>query len=167
MMYYKRIQTPLGSIRIEADNKGICNISFCQEEEKEPQKDWEDKDCQILLQAEKQLIEYMQGRRKKFELPLSVQGTEFQRKVWRELCNIPYGETRTYGQIAALIGNPKASRAVGMANHNNSISIVVPCHRVIGANKKLVGYAGGLDKKKALLELEARYYANNTTSKEV
>ena len=71
MMYYKRIQTPLGSIRIEADNKGICNISFCQEEEKEPQKDWEDKDCQVLLQAEKQLIEYMQGRRKKFELPWS------------------------------------------------------------------------------------------------
>ena len=84
-MYYKRIQTPLGSIRIEADNKGICNISFCQEEEKEPQKDWEDKDCQVLLQAEKQLIEYMQADEKNLSCQLSVQGTEFQRKVWREL----------------------------------------------------------------------------------
>lgn len=163
IVYYKRIETLLGSMRIEANREGICGIYFCQETENESGKDrkiWEEKDTPVLTEAQRQLNEYMEGRRKKFELPISVEGTEFQKKVWRELCRIPYGETRTYGQIAALVGNPKAGRAVGMANHNNPVSIVVPCHRVIGANKKLVGYGGGLDKKKALLELEAKYFRN-------
>jgi len=159
-IYYKRIETPLGLIQIGADEKGICRIDFWKEEKNQPKEDgriWEQKDTSLLLEAQRQLMEYMQGRRKEFDLPLSVEGTEFQRKVWDELCKIPYGQTRTYGQIAALIGNPKASRAVGMANHHNPVGIVVPCHRVIGADKKLVGYGGGLDKKKALLELEAKY----------
>ena len=157
---YKRIETPLGYIRIEADRKGISGIYFCGEEETKTKEDGRirgQEESSVILEAERQLREYMEGRRKKFELPLSIEGTEFQKKVWQELCRIPYGETRTYGQIAALVGNPKAGRAVGMANHKNPISIVVPCHRVIGANQKLVGYGGGLDKKKALLELESRY----------
>ena len=103
-----------------------------------------------------QVSEYLDGRRREFDFPYRLQGTEFQRKVWRALCAIPYGETRTYGEIAAAVGSPRACRAVGMANHCNPILIAVPCHRVIGANGKLVGYGSGLDMKEALLQLEKR-----------
>lgn len=101
-----------------------------------------------------QITEYMDGRRRAFTFPYILRGTAFQQKVWRELCAIPYGETRTYGEIAAAVGNPRACRAVGMANHHNPILIAVPCHRVIGANGKLTGYGSGLDMKEALLQLE-------------
>lgn len=101
-----------------------------------------------------QIMEYFQGKRRSFTFPYELRGTEFQKKVWRALCDIPYGETRTYKEIAAAVGNPKACRAVGMANNKNPIAIAVPCHRVIGADGKLVGYAGGLDMKVALLQLE-------------
>lgn len=104
-----------------------------------------------------QVTEYLNGRRREFDFPYTLQGTEFQRKVWRALCDIPYGETRTYGEIAAAVGSPKAYRAVGMANHNNPILLAVPCHRVIGANGKLVGYGCGLDMKEALLQLEKKF----------
>lgn len=110
--------------------------------------------CKLTDIVLKQLNEYFTGERKKFDFPYKVQGTEFQQKVWKALCDIPYGETRSYKEIATIIGNPKASRAVGMANNKNPISIAVPCHRVVGANGKLVGYAGGLEMKKSLLELE-------------
>lgn len=103
-----------------------------------------------------QLNEYFAGTRTAFDFPLRLQGTPFQEKVWAALRDIPYGETRSYQQIAQAIGQPKACRAVGMANHRNPIYIVVPCHRVVGANGALTGYGGGLDMKKALLELEAR-----------
>ena len=109
---------------------------------------------EVLRQAIRQLKEYFAGERRSFDLPIHIAGTAFQEKVWRELKKIPYGETVSYGQIAANIGNPKASRAVGSANHNNPVSIVIPCHRVIGANGKLTGYGGGLDMKKMLLDLE-------------
>lgn len=101
-----------------------------------------------------QVTEYLEGRRRAFTFPYELRGTEFQKRVWQELCKIPYGETRTYGDIAAAIRKPGAARAVGMANNRNPIIIAVPCHRVIGAGGKLVGYAGGLDMKRALLELE-------------
>lgn len=104
--------------------------------------------------AFQQITEYLEGRRRAFDFPYLLRGTEFQRKVWRALEAIPYGETRTYGEIAAAVGNPRACRAVGMANHCNPILIAVPCHRVIGANGKLVGYGSGLDMKEALLRLE-------------
>ncbi len=103
-----------------------------------------------------QLTEYFAGKRKKFVFPYVLQGTEFQKKVWAELEKIHYGETRSYGQIAKAIGNPKASRAVGMANNRNPIIIVVPCHRVIGSTGKLVGYGGGLKMKEHLLKLEEK-----------
>lgn len=103
-----------------------------------------------------QLDEYFAGTRTAFDFPLRLQGTPFQEKVWAALRDIPYGETRSYQQIAQAIGQPKACRAVGMANHRNPIYIVVPCHRVVGANGALTGYGGGLHMKKALLELEAR-----------
>lgn len=104
-----------------------------------------------------QVTEYLNGRRREFDFPYTLHGTEFQRKVWRALCAIPYGETRTYGEIAAAVGSPKACRAVGMANHRNPILIAVPCHRVIGANGKLVGYGSGLDMKESLLQLEKKF----------
>lgn len=101
-----------------------------------------------------QVLEYLEGSRREFDFPYVLHGTPFQEKVWQALRAIPYGETRTYGQIAAAVGSPKAARAVGMANHHNPILMAVPCHRVIGANGKLVGYGSGLDMKQALLELE-------------
>lgn len=101
-----------------------------------------------------QLTEYFSGKRKEFDLPLEPQGTEFRKKVWAALTEIPYGETRSYKDIAERIGNPKACRAVGGANNKNPISIIIPCHRVVGADGSLVGYGGGLDKKTMLLELE-------------
>lgn len=101
-----------------------------------------------------QIMEYLEGRRREFDFPYLLRGTQFQRKVWQALCDIPYGETRTYGEIAAAVGSPGAARAVGMANHRNPILIAVPCHRVIGADGSLTGYGGGLDMKKALLQLE-------------
>lgn len=104
-----------------------------------------------------QVMEYLNGQRREFDFPYLLRGTEFQQKVWRALCAIPYGETRTYGEIAAAVGNPKAYRAVGMANHQNPILIAVPCHRVIGANGKLVGYGSGLDMKDALLQVEKKF----------
>lgn len=104
-----------------------------------------------------QVTEYLNGQRREFDFPYLLRGTEFQQKVWRALCAIPYGETRTYGEIAAAVGNPKACRAVGMANHQNPILIAVPCHRVIGANGKLVGYGSGLDMKESLLQLEKKF----------
>lgn len=101
-----------------------------------------------------ELKEYFEGGRKVFDIPIKLNGTDFQKKVWEELLKIPYGETKSYLDIAKSIGNPKACRAVGMANNKNKIIIIVPCHRVIGSNKKLVGYAGGLDVKEKLLNLE-------------
>lgn len=100
------------------------------------------------------MMEYLNEKRTSFDFAYKLIGTEFEKKVWEQLLSIPYGETRTYKEIATAIGNPKASRAVGMANNKNPITIVVPCHRVIGTNGKMVGYAGGLDMKKALLNLE-------------
>lgn len=108
----------------------------------------------ILLKTVQQLNEYFQGKRQKFDLPLDFEGTEFQQKVWQALLTIPFGETRSYKQIAEQVGNVKAVRAVGAANGKNPISIIAPCHRVVGANGKLVGFAGGLENKNILLKIE-------------
>ncbi|AYO55324.1 methylated-DNA--[protein]-cysteine S-methyltransferase [Acinetobacter wuhouensis] len=108
----------------------------------------------ILLETQKQLNEYFAGQRQVFDLPLDFEGTEFQQKVWQALLTIPFGETRSYKQIAEQIGNVKAVRAVGAANGKNPISIIAPCHRVVGANGKLVGFAGGLENKDILLKIE-------------
>ena len=111
----------------------------------------------LLEEAARQLQEYFAGCRREFSLPLAPRGTEFQRQVWHALEGIPYGETRTYGEIARAIGKSKACRAVGMANHRNPLSILVPCHRVVGADGSLTGYGGGLEAKQFLLELEKRH----------
>ncbi len=103
-----------------------------------------------------QLCEYLEGKRKTFDIPYKLEGTEFQKKVWHALCDIPYGQVRSYKDIAIAVGNPQACRAVGMANNKNPMTVIVPCHRVIGASGKLVGYAGGLEMKQYLLAMEAR-----------
>lgn len=110
----------------------------------------------LLREAEKQLGEYFAGTRREFHLPLSLRGTPFQLSVWAALQKIPFGETRSYGQLAAMIGRPRACRAVGMANHANPVMIVVPCHRVIGSDGSLTGYGGGLEMKRFLLDLEQK-----------
>ncbi|MBD5164312.1 methylated-DNA--[protein]-cysteine S-methyltransferase [Helicobacter sp.] len=144
------LESPLGEIRIRDNGNAILEICFVES----PLQASSLKASPLTLEAKKQLQEYFTLQRKTFDLPLAPCGTEFQRLVWRELCAIPYGETRTYGTIAQKIQNPKAARAVGAANHRNPIAILIPCHRVIGANGKLVGYAGGIARKAALLELE-------------
>ena len=113
-----------------------------------------EKRCAVSDNAFKQINEYFEGKRKTFDFLIKAEGTDFQKKVWRALCAIPYGETRTYKEIAQAVGSPKACRAVGMANNRNPISFAVPCHRVIGADGSLVGYGGGLDLKQKLLEME-------------
>ena len=148
------VQTPVGQLELVEDAKGICNLSFGPSPETEAVLEEE---TALLLEAKRQLAEYFAGKRKKFELPLSLQGTEFQMRDWNALLEIPYGETRSYGEIARRIGCPKGSRAVGMANRNNPIAIIVPCHRVIGSDGSLTGYAGknkALDIKAYLLKLE-------------
>jgi methylated-DNA-[protein]-cysteine S-methyltransferase len=111
----------------------------------------------LLQKTALQLEEYLRGERREFDIPLAPEGTSFQQQVWKALLDIPYGETRSYKDIAVAVGNPKAMRAVGMANHHNPISFIIPCHRVIGANGSLVGYGGGLELKKKLLDLEKAF----------
>ncbi len=134
-----------------ADKSDSCKVNLQQAEAGE---------TPLLKEAAAQLKEYFDGTRREFDLPLALEGTAFQVAVWKALQTIPYGETRSYGEIAHSIGNPKACRAVGMANNRNRIAIIVPCHRVIGASGKLVGYGGGLDKKERLLTLERKNITN-------
>ena len=147
--------TKIGKIGIEENGSAITKIYFINNDEQE--EILEKNETALLKEAIKQLNEYFDGKRISFDLQLQPQGTEFQNKVWKALMEIPFGETRSYGEIAKIIGNEKASRAVGMANNKNPIPIIVPCHRVIGANGKLVGYAGGLDIKEMLLNLEKNH----------
>ena len=114
----------------------------------------------LHVEVRRQLEEYLAGRRKNFDLPLALSGTDFQKRCWQALREIPYGETRSYGDIARAVGSPKAFRAVGMANHRNPIAIIVPCHRVIGSGGSLTGFGGGLDVKAFLLGLESKYAHN-------
>ena len=157
-IYYNQIESPLGPLLLAADESGILEIRFVNG--RTPQKlepEWIRKDHdQSLRELAEQLDAYFGGKLEKFELTLSPQGTSFQKTVWSRLCDIPYGETISYGEIARQIGNPQASRAVGLANGSNPIPIVIPCHRVIGSNGKLTGYGGGLPIKEKLLALERR-----------
>ena len=159
MGYVNYYKTDLGIVGIAEANEKITHLFFDGENFitkvsgriPEP---YSQKETPLLAEAGKQLNEYFKGQRKEFDLPLAPVGTEFQQRVWAALQTIPYGETRSYKDIAILAGNEKACRAVGMANNRNPISIIIPCHRVIGANGGLVGYGGGLDKKVFLLDLE-------------
>lgn len=146
-LYY--YETDLGIIGIRDNNKSITEIFYSKEKDND-----NIKETPLIEECFKQLNEYFKGERKEFNVPIEVEGSEFQKKVWNALLDIPYGETRSYKDIAIAIGNEKACRAVGMANNRNPISIIIPCHRVIGANGKLVGYGGGLNIKEKLLNIE-------------
>lgn len=144
--------TKIGKIAIADNGKSITNITLANLINQE---NFIIKETSLINFASNQLIEYLHGTRDFFELPLDPKGTDFQKSVWNELLKIPYGEIRSYKSIAISIGNPKASRAIGMANNKNPIMIVIPCHRIIGSNGKLVGYAGGINIKEQLLNIES------------
>ncbi len=153
---YTRMESPVGPLLLVADDGGLRRVEFVNGRspvQADPR--WRD-DAQRLRETIRQLRAYFAGELEAFDLPLVPAGTPFQLAVWNRLCEIPYGETISYGELARRIGNPNASRAVGLANGSNPIPIVIPCHRVIGSNGKLTGYGGGLPIKEKLLALERR-----------
>ncbi len=156
-LYSQQISTPIGALKLVASEGGLVAILWPYDApQRVPLRDLtEDPDHPVLREAAKQLQEYFAGERTSFTLPLAMRGTPFQLKVWEALRGIPYGETRTYGQLAIQLENPAATRAIGAANGRNPLGIVVPCHRVIGASGKLTGFAGGLSAKAHLLAHEA------------
>lgn len=150
MSYFLKVKSPLGTLLLTCSEEGLTSLHMGGG--KPPAGATEGHPT--LDKARKQLDEYFSGKRRDFDLPLAAAGTAFQRKVWKALCTIPFAKTVSYGDIARKVGKPRASRAVGGANNCNPIGIIVPCHRVIGANGALVGYGGGLDRKRWLLEHE-------------
>jgi methylated-DNA-[protein]-cysteine S-methyltransferase len=157
MEYQSSLSSPLGFLIIRSDGRSITGIAF-SENEVDVQNT-----CEVIEKCKKQLDHYFSGETIAFDLPLHPKGTEFQQKVWAELLKIPYGETITYMELAVRLGDPKAVRAVGTANGRNPLAIVIPCHRVIGAGNKLTGYAGGIWRKKILLELEMKHNPTKRT----
>ncbi|HEY2770953.1 MAG TPA: methylated-DNA--[protein]-cysteine S-methyltransferase [Solirubrobacteraceae bacterium] len=154
-MLYTTFHTPIGELLLAGDDSGLRILSM--QDATRPRRigpDWQRDDASFAA-ARQQLEEYFAGSRETFELELSLRGNPFEQRVWAELLKIPYGETASYGQIAAAIGAPSAPRAVGLANGRNPVAVIVPCHRVIGANGSLTGYGGGLERKRYLLDLEA------------
>lgn len=159
-LYYKFMISPVGRLTLWTSEKGLRAILW---ENDSPDRvklpvGSEKNEHPILIQAEQELNEYFKGQRTVFSLPMDPQGTDFQHSVWSALRNIPYGKTASYGELAKQLGNPNASRAVGAANGKNPLSIIVPCHRVIGTQGNLTGFAGGLEAKKFLLSLEGSSY---------
>ncbi len=155
-MFFTYLPSPIGSLLLAADDTALHEITFSKNgTPASPQPDWIENST-VFAEPIRQLRAYFAGELETFDLPLAPKGTRFQQQVWRELLNIPYGETISYGQLAKHIGNPNASRAVGLANGSNPIPIIIPCHRVIGSNGKLSGYGGGLPIKEKGLALERR-----------
>ena len=149
----RTIDSPVGPLTLAGRGATLTNLRMVGQTHEPSREGWEPDD-DAFPDAVEQLAAYFANERTGFELELDLVGTEFQRRVWAALCTIPYGETRSYGEIAEQIGSAGASRAVGLANGRNPIGIIVPCHRVIGASGSLTGYGGGLDRKRALLDLE-------------
>ena len=150
MINYFCYDTEIGRIKISEKDEKIIGFVFSDYKKE----DEIEKETELIKKAYTQLEEYLSGKRTEFNIEIEMIGTEFQKKVWKELLNIPYGETRSYKDIAIAIGNGKACRAVGNANNKNPIAIIVPCHRVVGSNGSMTGYAGGLDIKEKLLKIE-------------
>ncbi|ENM5743036.1 methylated-DNA--[protein]-cysteine S-methyltransferase [Vibrio metoecus] len=156
MTHFTYYESVLGRVTLQANQDGLLGVWFATQTTQPEHLGTYTEECPILNNVIQQLDEYFSGQRTQFELPLAANGTAFQQSVWHALCKIPYGESWSYQQVAEAIGNPKAVRAVGLANGKNPISIIVPCHRVVGKSGKLTGYAGGLERKAFLLELEQR-----------
>lgn len=157
MQYQISFKSPLGFLVLRSNGDSITQISFSENEITDQYS------CEVLNECKAQLESYLSGERMIFNLPIAPVGTEFQQRVWADLIKIPYGETITYLDLANRLGDPKCIRAAGTANGKNPIAIVIPCHRVIGAGNKLTGYAGGIWRKKMLLELELKHNPNKTT----
>ncbi|MDK2881971.1 MAG: methylated-DNA-[protein]-cysteine S-methyltransferase [Bacillota bacterium] len=167
MIEWCEFDTVLGKLFLAVSTRGVCRLSFLKELKSEL--DWlrfhfpteaivrGQEDGGRLREVEAQVREYLSGRRHTFNVALDLQGTAFQRSVWQELVNVPYGKTLTYGELAVRLGRPRAARAVGRALHVNPVALIVPCHRVLSSNGGLVGYAGGLERKRFLLELEGTW----------
>lgn len=160
MLRYRILSTPCGPLRLAIDASGLAHVDFMDEGMTTPQ-DWID-DAEALAPYVQQFAEWFAGTRQQFDLPLSLHGTEFQRAAWLALADIPYGDTCSYGQQASRLGRPTAVRAIGAANGRNPLPIILPCHRVIGSNGSLTGYAGGLDRKRWLLAHEAAHRSPET-----
>lgn len=155
MIFYTHVDSPIGSLLLRADQHSLTGLFFSTGDKarQQPGPEWQHEPARFA-QIQAQLAEYFAGQRQRFDLPLAPSGTEFQRSVWSALQDIPFGETRSYGEIAQAIGRPKAVRAVGTANGSNPIALIIPCHRVIGADGSLTGFGGGLDVKRQLLTHE-------------
>lgn len=154
-MIYRHIDSPVGPLLLVGSDAGLHLIEFHMPRHPMPRgDDWREGDHPVLRETQAQLEDYFAGKRRRFDLPLAPRGTEFQRQVWWELANIPFGTTISYAQLAARVGRPAATRAVGAANGRNPVPIVLPCHRVIGADGSLTGFGGGLPTKQYLLQLE-------------
>ena len=161
-MLYTHIDSPVGPLLLASDNDGLRLIEFhTPRYAMQRDADWHEGDDATLRMTRAQLDEYFAGKRRTFDLPLAPRGTEFQRNVWQTLATIPYGETISYAQLAKRVGKPTAMRAVGAANGRNPLPIVLPCHRVIGADGSLTGFGGGLPTKEFLLNLEGALPAAN------
>ena len=157
MQYQISFESPLGFLILKSNGESVTEILFAGNEIQEQYS------CEVLESCKAQLDDYFSGKSLVFDIPLAAEGTEFQQKVWTELLKIPYGETITYMDLAVCLGDPKCIRAAGTANGKNPIAIVIPCHRVIGAGNKLTGYAGGIWRKKMLLELEMKHSPSKRT----
>ena len=162
MIHYRTIDSPIGPLALAGRGRVLTNLRMLDQTYEPDRTDWVPDD-RAFPDAVDQLQAYFAGKRTDFDLELSLAGSEFQRRVWQALLTIPYGETRSYGQVAEQIGASGAARAVGLANGHNPIAIIVPCHRVIGASGNLIGYGGGLGRKRSLLELEKRWSSRHST----
>lgn len=162
MIQYRTIDSPIGLLTLAGRGGMLTNLRMVDQTYEPSRADWSP-DPEAFASAVEELDAYFAGELTDFAIELELLGTEFQRRVWRALLTIPYGETRSYGEIAEQIGAPDAARAVGLANGHNPIAIIVPCHRVIGASGSLTGYGGGLDRKRTLLELEKQRTSMNLT----
>ncbi|MET9684744.1 methylated-DNA--[protein]-cysteine S-methyltransferase [Streptomyces coeruleorubidus] len=154
MKHHTVTDSPYGPLTLVADDGVLCGLYMTDQRHRPPEETFGTRDDTLFAETEEQLKAYFAGERKEFTVELRLTGTPFQCRVWDQLRRIPYGETRTYGELADALGTPAASRAVGLANGRNPIGIVVPCHRVIGANGSLTGYGGGLERKQRLLDFE-------------
>lgn len=156
MLAYDQYQSPHGTMLIAATSKGLAGVYFKGQKHFPKRRDWQrDTRHPVLRQAKRELAEYFAGKRKRFDVALDPQGTPFQRSVWKSIAKVDFGRTITYGELAQRSGHPGSARAAGAATGRNPLSIIVPCHRIVGASGGLTGYAGGLARKRALLELES------------
>jgi methylated-DNA-[protein]-cysteine S-methyltransferase len=155
-MFYSEMASPLGPLLLVGSEQALCGLYMDDQRHRPALPDGAVRGERLFAEAREQLKAYFAGKLQAFELALDGKGSDFQRRVWKALRKIPFGETQSYGELARALGNPNASRAVGLANGRNPIGIIVPCHRVIGANGSLTGYGGGIDRKRWLLDHERR-----------